>query len=178
MLLSTVSTVFFSFNWIDEIFSVPIPGVWGHHMCMSPIKTPILLCSSFFGGSGNCWDRAEHLRGAEMTGILGEGGDNSGTGSFGRVCLDNRVMSVSNLHSSFTATSHAVSTLTLQIHTSHCGCLPSMLGGCVSGVHTVTCVFCVHTHWSVCRPAHAYFLLSQMWQQQPLTLPGWEIEMN
>lgn len=72
-----------------------------------------------FGGSVDCWERAELQWDAEMTGMLRDGVGNLGTGVFGEVRLDHRVMSVRHLDSSFTATSHADSTLTWQIHTSH-----------------------------------------------------------
>lgn len=120
---------------------------WDLHRRVAPIKTQIQLCSSFFKGCGDCWERAEPSRGAEMTGMLGDGGDNLGTGGFGKVHLDCRAMSARHLDSSFTAASHADSTLTWQIHTSHFTPRLFVTGksqharcGCVSGVHRVMCV--------------------------------------
>lgn len=70
-----------------------------------------------------------------------------GTGGFGKVHLDCREMSARHLDSSFTATSHADSTLTWQIHTSHFTRRLFVTGksqharcGRVSGVHIVMCV--------------------------------------
>lgn len=68
-------------------------------MCVSPIKARIQLCGSFFRGSGDCWERAEPLRGAEATETVEDGGDNLGTGSFGKVGLDRRAMSARHLDS-------------------------------------------------------------------------------
>lgn len=129
-------------------FQCPFPDAWGLQVCTAPINAHLQLV---LGGSGNCWDRAEPLRGAEMVGGLRESEAIIwGTGkAFGKVCLDLGVMSARHLRSSFTAASQADSTPTWQIHTSHCGCLSranrSMLGGRVSSV----CA-CADAHAGLC----------------------------
>lgn len=151
--------------------------------CVSPIKNGF-SCAAHFR---RLWRLLRGSGAAERSwadGDAADGGDNLGTGGFGKVRLDRHAMSARHLHSSFTATSHADSTLTWQIHTSHFTPRLFVTGKSQHArwmccrVHTLhVCVLCAHR--LVCVRAYLnVFLLSWMWQWQPLTLPVWDRKMH
>ena len=84
---AVMSTVFFSFDFLLMRYKIITELMKSFQsaslVCVRPacVSRPLSLDSAvrfIFGGSGDRCEGAEPLRGAEMTGMLGDGGDNLG----------------------------------------------------------------------------------------------------